>query len=721
MKKVLLSLFTVLFSASLFAIPAYNGWQTKVQPNGEEITVRLVGDEYYSYWETKDGKIAIEQKDGSFVKSQELIPSSEQFRALRAERMNSRRVHKAIGITPNLAPRGVVLLVNFADVVMKDGHTKEVFDNLCNAPKGECTSNKHQGVNYGSAAQFFADQSNGTYRPQFDVFGPITLPHEVAYYGEEGYSETTNRIESDLYLADFVIDAVLAADDAGCDFSQYDSDNDDIVDFVYIIYAGMSQAAGGGSETIWPHNSYLSSNLYCQYFHEKYDEYYCDSEECILPILDGKGINNYACSSELYDDKEMAGIGTLCHEFSHVMGLPDYYDTMYGANWDGCITPENWDLMALGCYNGDMHCPPNYNPWSKYFFGWIDPVNPGQESTSGTLYPNGTTDYNVYQINASGSKVDATTSGLSYYVECRQKSGWDTFIPAAGMAIWKCDFDANTWIYNKVNNTDGDPRFTLVCSSGSILGKRNAAGNVFPNGKVNSWTDGDGNHLTDITKNDNIVSFQYNYDNTPVEPIWTDWAYYDNGTRHVSKGYEDGGLFYWGIKFPANTLANNTLTKVGIYEEASNNTQPISIYVFSGGIIPVVANCIYFEIVEPAGIDGFHEITLAEPVPYDPKENLWIILSEKGAPFPAHASEYNGACQTNWISLNGYTWEELTDTEDNNILLSWMLRAFTITTSEDTGIENANVETNTVKMIQNGQLLIIRGNEKYNILGQKIQ
>ena len=89
----------------------------------------------------------------------------------------------------------------------------------------------------------------------------------------------------------------------------------------------------------------------------------------VISFVDGKMINTYACSNELMGSS-LSGIGTLCHEFGHVMGMPDFYDTQYGTNYNNCLTPNDWDVMDGGAYNGDGHCPPNYSPWEKEQIGY---------------------------------------------------------------------------------------------------------------------------------------------------------------------------------------------------------------------------------------------------------------------------------------------------------------------------------------------------------------
>lgn len=486
LRRVIVCVVGCIVCGSMGAVPAYRGWQVKTLADGSEITVRQTGDEFYHYWETKDGRLAAEQSDGTFVIRKEPTPSREAVKVRRA-RSKQRRM-KAVGDTPNLAPRGIVILVNFADKAMKSGHTPDVFNNLCNAT--HCTTNSYYGTRYGSAAQYFADQSNGTYRPQFDLFGPVTLPHPVEYYGEQGWMQGIDEEQNDLYLADFVIDAVLAAEEAGCDFSQYDSDGDEWVDFVYFIYAGKGQAAGGTSETIWPHNWDLTSALYYGFTHGTSGYYFNDYGDYNLLTVDNVSIGNYACSAELDYKSELCGIGTLCHEFGHVMGLPDLYDTEYGYNYENNLTPGEWDIMDAGSYNGDGHCPPNYDPWEKYFFGWVTPVNPGNKGTNCTLYANGTEDYNVYQVNKSGILQGATTQGVNYYLENRQKSGWDTYVPSHGMVVWRVEYDEELWTSNAPNNTDFYPHLTVSTAT-------------------NKWTGVISKPVTEIKETNGVVTFKY--------------------------------------------------------------------------------------------------------------------------------------------------------------------------------------------------------------------
>lgn len=686
-----------MMSGSVWAVPAYRGWQERTLADGTTVTVRQNGDEFFHYWETADGQLAIEQADGSFVLSNQALPTREQVRAKRTKAPMFRQP-KAIGTTPNLAPRGVVILVNFSDSKLKNAHTLSVFDDMCNSEN--CSTNKYYGVNYGSAATYFSDQSNGSYRPIFDVFGPVTLSHSTAYYGEQGMKTINGEeeLQNDLYMADFVIDAVLAADAQGCDFSQYDSDDDGWVDFVYFIYAGKGQAAGGSSETIWPHNWDLNSALYWGFTHG--NSGYAVSDQEWNPLgVDGVYISNYACSAELDYGGDLGGIGTLCHEFGHVMGLPDLYDTEYGYNYNHELTPGSWDIMDAGSYNGNGHCPPNYDPWEKYFFGWVTPFNPGNKGTNGTLNANGTEDYNVFQINSSGTLTGATEEGLSYYLENRQQSGWDSYIPAHGMVVWRVDFDADLWTSNAPNNTENDPHLTVSTAT-------------------NTWEEVSGKPVTDIKEKNGVVTFKYK---GGAQEGDENWFYYDDGTYATSIG-TNGSTFYWGIMFPAGSIQGNDphLTHIALIELAEYNTQPINIAIYNGAA-PQEVNKIHAQTAAAEGNNTWHVIAMDSAISIAKNKDLWIILSEGTDTYPAATSNDTGDANGRWVSTDGINWFDLAS---SNLNYTFMLRAY-ITFAEEQnpgeGLESVESEESRAesgKILMNGQLFILHNGKMYDAQGR---
>ena len=346
----------------------------------------------------------------------------------------------------NLAPRGLLILVNFSDVQFVENNTQQAFDSLANGD--DYTYNGATG----SCKQYFTDQSNGKYIPQFDVVGPIQLPHPMAFYGENAADG------NDRYVVDFVIDACKGADSLGVDFSEYDNDNNGMVDFVYIIYAGYAESEGAGAATIWPHNWDLISALYFGYTYQK--EYFATSATNYkLPEMDGVKLNNYACSNELKkSNNARTGIGTICHEFSHVLGLPDYYLTTTNPVVDQRNTPGAWSLMGYGNYLNNGNTPPNYSVYDKYYLGWLEP-EALSKSQSLEIPADGETTYmisrNERHVEAGPYRTDTV-----YYLENRQQEGWDTYLPGHGLLIWRVIYDESDWFQNCPN--DYIARYLLV-------------------------------------------------------------------------------------------------------------------------------------------------------------------------------------------------------------------------------------------------------------------
>lgn len=480
-----LLLTALLFSFSIYAIPAYPGWQTMTQPDGSTLQVHLNGDETYHFYTNLNGDI-IEKDSNGYWHIVEAHPSAESIHARRTKA--PRAVRRRVGGI-NLAPRGLFILVNYADTKYQPSNTRAQMDSMMNA------INYTYGSAYGSARQYFTDQSNGRYKPVFDVVGPVTLTKQASYYGsndEEG---------NDLYPGDMVVEACkLAKSQFNVDFTQYDNDHDGEIDFVYIIYAGKGEADSNIKETIWPHNWNLSSARYygnCTY----------SLDEC---KIDGLLIENYACSGELNGQSgDRNGIGTLCHEFSHVLGLPDFYDTKYGSNYSNKRTPRDWDIMDSGSYNGDGCCPPNYSAFEKYFFGWTSPINPGNDGQELTLYAAGTDQYQAYQINAAGALQSADTEELNYYIENRQQKGWDKYLPGHGLLVWYVNYSEQAWAANTPNNVAGYPRYTIESASGytTYIGD---ARDPFPGTNyVTSWRRISDKPLKNIREENGVISLTY--------------------------------------------------------------------------------------------------------------------------------------------------------------------------------------------------------------------
>lgn len=501
MKKIFMAVMLCALAIATYAVPARRGWQTRTQADGTTIEVQVLGDEFYHYTINRDGK-QVREVNGMFeVVGEAPAPEVAKARHAAAKAKRTRKATNAeFGYTPYLPPKGVVIMVNYSDKSFKTTTTKAIIDELCNSTN--CTVNSYNGVNYGSIGQYFRDQSDGQYNLQLDVYGPVTLDNNYAYYGQDYQQEGNDR-----YSGNVIIEACSKMN-SEIDFSQYDWNNDGEVDFVYVVYAGKGQADGGDANTIWPHSWDIGSS-------RSYGNCTYSAAQC---KFDGKAINHYAMSNEL-SGSSLAGIGIICHEYGHVIGLPDHYDTDYSTNYDDELTPNEWDVMDGGSYNGDIHCPPNYNAWEKAFCGWYTPQNLGNEGQNLTIKSIGTNGWSAYQINASGTQQAVTTNNsTNYYIENRQQQGWDTFIPYHGLLIWKVNYIKSYWTDNEPNLTShGDPHFTLVCSSGTKVGSSNGTGNVFPKGSIKSWSGVSGKPLLNIAESNGVVTLTYIEE--PVIPV----------------------------------------------------------------------------------------------------------------------------------------------------------------------------------------------------------
>ncbi len=774
MKKYFLLFVVITISLASMAIPARRVFHDYQQPDGSVLTLTLAGDEFAHWYEDAQGTVYYEEAEGVFAPA--AVTRTEQL--ARRKAAQQRRVKTDVGTSPYPAPRGLLILANFSDVSFKSTNDHDVMDSLINAV--DCQVNG----GYGSAAQYFKDQSAGQYQPVFDVYGPVTLSKKQSYYGQ---NDTQG---SDKYATDAVIEACKLADQQYDDlnFANYDWNNDGYVDFVYVIYAGKGEADGGAAYTIWPHN--YSVQTIIQY--KGYGTYSVYSKADTK--LDGKYLDNYAMSQELNGSTgARTGNGVFCHEFGHVIGLPDFYDTQYGTNYNNRLTPNEWDIMDGGGYNGSCHCPPNYSAWEKYFMGWLTPVNLGSEGAVLTLYANGTAEHNVYQINTSGKLEKATKEGLNYYIENRQKSGWDTYLPASGMLIWKVNFSSSAWTQNAPNNTANNPRYTLIIPSGTMIGSSGGAKNVWPYGSTNSWEGVSGKPLTNITKSGKLIKLIYIEE--PVDPFELTWMVGDEVfATTVSKGKvvlpenepaplsdtqvfvgwtrtadytsettapefvqagdpaEEGDVFYAvfatveeGTDATIDDLLNRSITGVtsSTYTGWSGKTVN-SPAVYAGNSAGGNNSIQLRSIGSGSGIltttSGGKIVKITVDWNDNTTANRTIKVYGKNTPFTSIGELFDGSLtelgslkfadgESTELTISGeYAYvgvrSALGAVSLNSITFTWggiSTYSHYTTGNDQTAVEAVAAErVAAVKAVRNGQVVIIRGNEVYNLLGVKL-
>ena len=496
MKKLSL-LFTLIWvSILIYAVPAKSGWKTVSQPDGSTMQVQLVGDEFHHYWIDREGNQIECDAEGQWqVASAEKVSARAKARQKAMAKMESRQLQTA---KQSFAPRGLVILANFKDVFYQSSNTLAGMDDLMNG-----TQYNYEGAT-GSVRQYFSDQSDGQYVPEFDVIGPVNLPKSMSYYGGNGSDG------NDLKPGDMIVEACSIANaNFDVDFTRYDSDNDGFADFVYIIYAGKGEADGGAENTVWPHQWNIAS---AHYFNNS-------SYSLSQSVFDGITVNKYACSGEIDGSTgERTGIGTIAHEFGHVIGMIDLYDTDYGQNHQNATTPAGWHIMDAGSYCNEGKTPPNYTIFDKYYLGWKTPGIPSSSVEELELIAAGKSGHQGYQISQENTLLEATNTSTVYYIENRQLSGWDAYLPGHGLVIWKVAYNQSAWNDNSANNTAGVLRYTVVSASGSTSGIGSDA-DPFPGaGGVSVWTDKAGTILNNITETNGTISLTYINNADPEEP-----------------------------------------------------------------------------------------------------------------------------------------------------------------------------------------------------------
>ena len=416
------------FTCPSRSVPAKRGvWRTVTLSNGLTVKARLCGDEHAHWWQAEDGSCFDVDSlgKGKAVVPQELMSKARSRMAARrqaARRANAKKASQRIATNGNKGKfqgqrHGLIILVNFADSkfnTSKFGPTQTLYSRIANE------ANYGENNFKGSISDYFKAQSGGQFLLDFDVAGPVTLPHGYSYYGQNddyGY---------DMRPKEMVKEACQAVD-GSVDFSKYDWDGDGEVEEVFVVYAGNGEHdTNNQPNLIWPHMDNLAN----------YDEQL---------TLDGVTINTYACASELNSNKTLSGIGTFCHEFSHCMGFPDMYDTASDGNNFGM---GSWDLMDYGSYNGDGYVPAGYSGYEKMVCGWTTPIELDKPMTVNgmeRLADMGQT----YIIYNKGNRNEY------YILENRQQSGFDKYLPGSGLLIEHIDYDKDIWEWNAVNTTNG--------------------------------------------------------------------------------------------------------------------------------------------------------------------------------------------------------------------------------------------------------------------------
>ena len=509
------------FTLRVYAVPAKPTPLTVTLPDGTTLTVRLYGDESFHYYMTTDGYLLLRDDKGYFYYAAEAVDKSLKPSSYRANdimkrtvaeknfltSLDKQKIQQALqveesSVTRSMAPKrvarkasyptigeqkGLVVLVQFQDRKFTVPNPVEAFSAMLNK------EGYNENGAIGSARDYFIECSSGQFIPEFDVYGPITLAHEMSYYGKKGKTGRDDNPEEMVIEACRVLDSEI-------DFREFDRDGDGEIDNVYLFYAGYGEASSGIEETVWPHS---------------WDVFDGAGKEV---YLDGVLLNHYACSNELsYPGNGMTGIGTFCHEFSHVLGLPDLY-AVYNKS---AFTPGSWSIMANGSYNNNQKTPPYYSVYERYALGWIDPIEIG-----------GPDELVLDTISKNAGYIIKTDSEDEYFLlENRQQYKWDEYIPGHGMLIWHIDYNSAIWEQNVVNDKPAH-QYVDIEEADGILSEATRDGDAFPGASgITQFTDDTAPNMrtwsgkklnkpiTDIEERDGIIYFNVDGGIPAVYPV----------------------------------------------------------------------------------------------------------------------------------------------------------------------------------------------------------
>lgn len=520
MKRNILTLFILSFIYNSFAVTAFPEKVLFIQPNGEKVTIQMNGDEYVKFASSLDGYTLLYDQNGffnyAFINAEgNLVPSV--YHAKEISVRTREEVYFLNSISSNLffspsqmnsmifiresienkmsqnAPpsakgtmRLLCILMDFPDKPFIK--TNEDFQNLFN----------QVGYDFGGASgsvhDYYAEVSNNVLNIQFDVLGPYSSSENMAYYGSNSYGDASQLAYEAIEYAKNVIN-----------FSDYDNDNDGIIDGLYIIFAGNGEEAGAGADAIWSHKGWVSKTY------------------------NGVLIDGYACSPEHRgaSGSSITYIGVICHELGHVLGAPDYYDTNYetGGSYDGT---GNWDIMASGSWNNGGRTPAHHNPRSKvYTYQWAETILLSTAQT--VLLPP-----NLYYANAF-YRINTNTNNEYFILENRTISNFNIGIPGSGMLIFRCASTVNQGS-NSVNATHKQKFYPVAANSSQPLPTANTYGTInapscaWPgtlnktsftdatNPSMKSWANANTNKpITNISLNpaNNFITFDFMGGGTP--------------------------------------------------------------------------------------------------------------------------------------------------------------------------------------------------------------
>ena len=549
MKKSLLLLMILFYAAVSWAAKAWTEPLTVKQIDGTTLTTYVHGDEHFNWYSTTDGvilyredytfyianihedgtisstgQLAHEKADRNFVELNLIALQNKELFFAKAEESQMvafTRSGEPIASNSTLfphtgTPKAIVILANYADTTFTLPNPRKSFVQFLNGFGSPTDFGNGEGRNYSSVQQYFKDMSFGKFVPQFDVYGPVTLPQPLAYYGgtdNEGHDEK---------FSELISDACRLMDDS-LNFADYDSNGDGLVDLVYVVYAGYGQNMGAPVNTMWPKAGTITS---------------------AYQTADNVKVYRSGISNELIGNlkspisKRISGVGLFCHEFSHCLGLPDFYPTIKSARVDN-QGMEAWSMMDDGEYTAMGYCPTAYTAWERETMGWleIETLQTPQQIKLENIDYGG----KAYRI-----LNDADTSGKEYYiVQNIQQKKWNQKLNGHGMLVYHISYDSQAYnlSYNTVNNVLGKPKMTVIPADNKLLSSWTISDRTVYNANFPGDPFPGVNGVTTLNDSLNLVNYAPWTGGELAKPIYNinelgDVVYFDFLNRIATTGIE---------------------------------------------------------------------------------------------------------------------------------------------------------------------------------------
>ena len=432
-KKLLIGLVVMLaFSLPLKAVKAWPYPVTVVQPDGSVLSIRITGDENWSCKTTLAGRPVYQDARGFWHETDSVAVRPSQRKCLSPE---GGALSVFFSTKSPVSVRTLVIPVQFSDRSFTMPTPRSAIYNLFNQ------QNYAENGATGSVLDYFRDNFESLATLSFDVCDVVTMPYPMSWYGGNADGVT------DRNLRQLVQHACIAADASGVDFSLYDFNNDGYVDNVILITAGHNEAEGGGDDTIWPQSwNIADAGL----------------------VIDGKRVSNFSVCSELSGATgyRFTGIGTICHEFCHFLGLPDLYDINGTTEGEGPGLYGSLSVMDQGNYNNGGRTPPYLTVFERYLIGVTTTLQVRRERAL-TVPP--------VQHTTQAWVLPTSVPGEEFWLEYRTGTRWDAYAGGSGLVVYHIDRSANTagsmtakmrWETNAVNGSAAHPCARFLASTG---------------------------------------------------------------------------------------------------------------------------------------------------------------------------------------------------------------------------------------------------------------